>query len=97
MFEFIRKRQIAKKTNLIYRLGYQFFYDTFEPDTTGVHIPLFVQQEHRKQYARSETKKRIDEIIRNKALDNCYKSARKYERKLMANRLRVQIKKLFHV
>lgn len=96
MFKFIRKKLTTRKRNLIYKLGFKFFYDAFEFDTKGIHIPTFLQQEHRKQYAHCETTKCIEEIIKNNALDRCYKSARKYERKLMANKLRLQIKRLLH-
>ncbi len=97
MFKFFRRFIRNRQMRLIYKLGYQYFFDTFEPDINGVHIPPFLQQGKREEYARERTNECIEQIIKNNALNQCYKSARKYERKLIANKLRLQVKRLLNV
>lgn len=84
-----------RKIKLIYKLGYRFFYDIFEYETTGVCIPDFLQQEQRKIYARTKTTDCIKQIIKNDSLNKCYKSALAYEKKLLANKLKTNLKNLF--
>ena len=94
LFKTLRTISNNRKRNLIYKLGYQYFYDTFEPDTYGIHIPPFIQKEQREEFARVQTNIHLKQIIENQALDKCYKSARRYERKLLANKLKNQLSNL---
>ena len=94
LFNFIHKWQQIKKCRVIYRLGHKFFFDTYEINTQGVHITPALQELKREEYAHNQTNIHLARIIRNKRLDYCYQSVRRYERAQKISQLKSSIKTL---